>query len=67
MEVLFNQPYSRIASLEKSLKISRFTASKYLKELEDIGLLKAEKVGRDMIYINKPLFALLQQQDKLLK
>ncbi len=67
VEVLFNQPYSRIASLEKSLKISRFTASKYLKELEDIGLLKAEKVGRDMIYINKPLFALLQQQDKLLK
>ena len=67
VESLFNQPYCRISVLETSLNITRFTASKYLRELEDIGLLKGEKMGRDMLYINKPLFALLKEQDKLLK
>ena len=67
VEVLFNQPYSRITTLEEKLQISRFTASKYLKALEDIGLLKGEKLGRDVLYINIPLFKLLKEQDKLLK
>ncbi len=67
VEALFNQPYSRIATLEEKLQVTRFTASKYLKELEEIGLLKGEKLGRDMLYINKPLFMLLKEQDKLLK
>ncbi len=62
VEVLFHQPYCRISALEDNLKITRFTASKYLQELEEIGLLKGEKVGRDMLYINKPLFSLLKQQ-----
>jgi Fic family protein len=67
VESLFVQPYCRISTLESSLTITRFTASKYLKELEKIGLLKGEKMGRDMLYINKQLFALLKEQDKLLK
>jgi Fic family protein len=67
VESLFIQPYCRIATLENNLMITRFTASKYLKELEEIVLLKGEKMGRDMLYINKPLFALLKEQDKLLK
>ena len=49
VESLFNQPYCRISTLETSLNITRFTASKYLKELENIGLLKGEKMGRDML------------------
>ncbi|MFL5752559.1 MAG: Fic family protein [Bacteroidia bacterium] len=67
VESLFHHPYCRISTLEKSLKITRFTASKYLKDLEKIGLLKGEKAGRDMLYINKPLMALLKEQDQLLK
>lgn len=67
VELLFIQPYSRISTLEEKLQISRFTASKYLKELEGIGLLKGEKIGRDILYINVPLYALLQKQDNLLK
>ncbi|HTB06456.1 MAG TPA: Fic/DOC family N-terminal domain-containing protein [Bacteroidia bacterium] len=62
VEALFQQPYCRIATLEETLGISRFTASKYLKELESIGLLKGEKAGRDMLYINKALFNLLKEQ-----
>lgn len=67
VESLINQSYCCISTLESSLNITRFTASKYLKELEEIGLLKGEKIVRDMLYINKPLFALLKEQNKLLK
>jgi Fic family protein len=68
VESLFNQPYCRISTLETNLNVTRFTASKYLKELEGIGLLKGERIGRDVIYINKPLFDLLKKDtldDKL--
>lgn len=67
VEALFLQPYCRISTLEEHLKISRFTASKYLKDLEAAGLLKSEKEGRDMLYVNKALFALLKAPDKILK
>jgi Fic family protein len=60
IEVIFTQPYCRISALEKELGISRFTASKYLQELEKINWMKAEKIGRDVLYINKPLFLLLK-------
>lgn len=62
VELLFHQPYTRISALEVQLGISRFTASKYLKELEKAGVLKGEKVGRDVLYINKELFALLKEE-----
>jgi predicted transcriptional regulator len=60
-EAIFHQPYCRISVLEEQLGISRFTASKYLKELEDIKWMKGEKVGRDMLYLNVPLFKLLNE------
>ncbi len=60
VEVLFHQPYTRISTLEEQLGISRFTASKYLKELEDIGVLTGEKIGRDILYVNVRLFELLK-------
>lgn len=60
IEAIFTQPYCRISTLEKDLDISRFTASKYLKELDEIGWMRAERVGRDMIYINMPLFSLFK-------
>ena len=66
VECLFHQPYCRISNLEESLQISRFTASKYLKELESGGLLKSEKSGRDVLYINKPLLSILKEPDELL-
>lgn len=61
VEAVFSQPYCRISTLEKSLDVTRFTASKYLKELEGIKLLRGEKTGRDMLYINLPLFTLLKE------
>jgi len=34
--------------------------TKYLRALEEIGILKSEKVGREVIYINVHLFNLLK-------
>jgi Fic family protein len=59
-EAIFHQPYIRISALEKWLGISRFTASKYLKELESLGVLKGSKSGRDMLYLNVGLFKALK-------
>ncbi len=60
LEVLFKQPYIKIGFLVDELKITRKTASLYLKEIENIGILEGLKTGRDVYFINKKLFALLR-------
>jgi len=59
IEVIYNQPYSKIASLEKKGIASRNTASKYLRKLEELGILASEVVGRETLYKNKLLFDIL--------
>lgn len=59
VDVIFAQPYCRISNLVDADIAKRQTASEYLKKLESIGVLKAEKVGRDNIFINPKLMALL--------
>ena len=56
---LFNHPYTKIEFMVNDLGVSRLTATKYLDQLVEIGLLKKEKVGRSNYYINQPLLALL--------
>ena len=56
---LFKYPYTKIEYLERDLDISRSTAIRYLKELENLNLLVKQKIGRDNFYINKQLFDLL--------
>jgi len=56
---LFYHPYTRIEFLEKDLKISRLTATKYLETLSDAGFLRKEKIGRSSYYINIALFHIL--------
>ena len=43
------------------LAVSRITATKYLDELVQHGLLQKEKIGRSNYYINSPLCSLLMQ------
>jgi hypothetical protein len=44
--------------------VTRKTASSYLRAIEeDTGILKSVKKGRDVYFINQPLFALLQKRD----
>ena len=61
IELLFEHPYSKSEYLENRLSISRITAAKYLKELENIGILQSKKVWKEMLYINTELFELLKK------
>jgi len=61
IELLFEQPYSKIDFVVKRLNIERKAASRYLKRLEEIGLLKSEKIGRETIYINEELIEILKK------
>ena len=61
VEALFRLPYCKIKFLEDAEIAKRQTASEYLKELERVGVLKGEKFGREVLYINQPLFDLLVQ------
>jgi Fic family protein len=59
IEVIYNQPYCKIAILEEKKIASRNTASKYLRTLEELGLLKSEVVGRETLYRNLALYRIL--------
>lgn len=61
IEKLFEQPYiSPKKLLDKNIK-SLNTAKKYLKQLEDIGILIPEKIGKEMVYLNIDLFNILSE------
>ena len=59
IEVIFNQPYCKIAILEEKKIASRNTASKYLRRLEELGILASETVGRETLYKNLILMKVL--------
>jgi Fic family protein len=61
VEILFHQPYCKIAFLVDAGVASRNTAGKYLSELEDIGILAMEKSGTESLYLNKELFKILSE------
>jgi Fic family protein len=61
VELLFEQPYSKIDFVVNRLNVERKAASRYLRELEDIGILESQKVGRETLYINRELIEILKQ------
>jgi Fic family protein len=61
VELLFEQPYSKIEFVVKKLGVERKAASRYLKELEDIEILESQKIGRETLYLNKGLIELLKK------
>lgn len=58
-DVIFEQPYCRIANLVEAGVARRQTASRYLKLLVEIGLLEEKTSGRDKLYVNPGLLTLL--------
>lgn len=56
---LFSHPYTKIDFIQRDLKVSRITATKYLDALASDGLLAKRKLGRSNYYINAPLFQVL--------
>jgi Fic family protein len=61
IEVVFQHPYCKIQFLERAGLGTRQTCSKYLRELERLGILHGQKVGREVYFINRGLFELLTQ------
>ena len=59
VEALFKQPYCRINNLVSTGVAKRQTASVYLKQLCDIGVLKAFKSGRETLFIHPKYLELL--------
>ncbi|MXV37539.1 Fic family protein [Flavobacteriaceae bacterium Ap0902] len=62
IELLFEQPYSKIEFVVDRLNVERKAASRYLKKLEEIGILKSKKIGRENVYINTKLIDILKKQ-----
>ncbi len=60
VELLFEHPYSKIEFVVEKLKVERKAASRYLKKLEEIGILKSEKIGRENLYLNTELIETLK-------
>lgn len=63
VDVLFEQPYARIANVVDAGIVARQAASRYLKALVSIGLLEEEEAGRERLFINRRLLALLSADD----
>jgi len=56
---LFSHPYTKIEFIERDLKVSRLTATRYLELLTTGGFLKKQKIGRTNYFINPGLTSLL--------
>jgi Fic family protein len=52
---LFTHPYTKIVFVERELRVSRITATRYLDALVEDGFLRKERVGRANFYINVAL------------
>lgn len=56
---LFRHPYTKIEFIMQDLDVGRITATKYLDELDQLGIVHKVKLGRDNYYINTDLYNLL--------
>ena len=61
IELLFHQPYTKANFLVDEGIAERKTAANYLKQLEKIGILQVQKVGKENLYLNKGLFEVLSK------
>ena len=59
---LFEQPYIRPKNLMSDTIKSVNTAKKYLNQLEGLGLLTKERIGKEYIWFNTELMAILSDQ-----
>lgn len=65
VEVLFKQPYCRIGNLVEAGVAKRQTASVYLKQLCDLGVLKEIKSGREAIFVHPKYIELLTGEENI--
>lgn len=58
---LFRHPYTRIEFVQRDLRVTRQTASKYLHQLADKGIVQIHTQGKHSYFINAPLVQLIAQ------
>lgn len=63
IQVIFEQPYCRISNLVDQGIAQRQTASTYLKQLCEIGVLNEITVGREKLYVHPKLIELMTRDD----
>jgi len=64
VDVVFEQPYCRIANLVDAKIAGRQAASRYLKALVSIGVLRAQVFGREKLFVHPKLMNLLTRDTK---
>ena len=65
VELLFRQPYCRIGNLVDAGIAKRQTASVYLKQLCEIGILREVKSGRENIFVHPKYIELLTGEENV--
>ena len=56
---LFSHPYTKIQFVERDLRVSRITATRYLDALASDGFLAKVRIGRSNFYVNRALYTIL--------
>ena len=65
VELLFKQPYCRIANVVDAGLAKRQTASVYLKQLADIGILREIASGRESLFVHPKYVELLTGEENV--
>ena len=63
VDLIFDLPYCRIQNLVEKNIAGRQAASRYLKQLVDIGVLEERTIGREKLFIHLKLMHLLTRDD----
>jgi Fic family protein len=64
IDLIFTLPYCRIMDLETAGIAKRQTASMYLKKLSEIGVLTETPAGKEKLFLNARLLAVLTSDDE---
>lgn len=67
VDVIFEQPYCRIADLVKAKIAGRQAASRYLKALVSIGVLREQTFGKEKLFVHPKLMTLLTRDSNALQ
>jgi len=63
MDVIFEQPFRRIADVVHAGIVERQAAARHLKSLASIGILSGRKIGREKLFIHTRLLELLTHEE----
>jgi DNA-binding IclR family transcriptional regulator len=62
LDVIFEQPNCRITNIVEAKIAGRQAASRYLKALVDVGVLREQSLGKEKLFLHSKLLALLTRE-----